>query len=92
MEKSNKRAASVSESWKNEETKLHRTQHHETIVYKNEKFVGRNGSVAKAFKALNLPFEKHIPFRVRLKDAHRLNKGARHNFEQYSSELIEKPK
>jgi len=59
---------------------------------KNEKFVGRYGSVAKAFKALNLPFEKHIPFRVRLKDARRLNKGARHNFEQYTFELIEKPK
>ena len=92
MEKNNKRAASVSESWKNEETKLHRTQHHGTKVYKNEKFIGSYSSVYQAFLALNLPFEKHIAFRGKLKDAHRLNQGARLNFEQYTFELIEKPK
>ena len=81
----------VKESWKSEETKRKRREHHGARVYKNEKLVGEYPSTYQAFLALGLPQEKHIVFRVKLKDEHRLKKGARLKFQEYIFELIDKP-
>lgn len=83
---------SVKESWENEETRRQRGEHHGARVYKNETLVGEYPSTYQAFLALGLPAEKHIVFRVKLKDEHRLKKGARLKFQQYSFELVDKPK
>ena len=83
---------SVKDSWKNEETRKKRGEQHGARVYKNGIVVGEYPSTYQAFLALGLPQEKHIVFRVKLKDEHRLNKGARLNFQQYTFELIDKPK
>jgi hypothetical protein len=83
----------VKESWENEETKRKRGEHHGAIVYKKGILVGEYPSTYQAFIALGLPQEKHIVFRVKLKNEHRTKKGARLKFQEseYTFELIDKP-
>ena len=72
----------VKESWENEETKRKRGEHHGARVYKNGILVGEYPSTYQAFLALGLPQEKHIVFRVKLKNEHRIKKGARLKFQK----------
>ena len=83
----------VKESWENEDTRRKRGEHHGARVYINGILVGEYPSTYQAFLALGLPQEKHIFFRVKLKNEHRLNKGARLKFQEsdYTFELTDKP-
>ena len=87
-----KKMGSDRNGWENEETRRKRGEQHGARVYKNEILVGEYPSTYQAFLALGLPTEKHIVFRVKLKDEHRLKKGTRLKFQQYTFELIDKSK
>jgi len=63
--KSITRSKSISESWNVPEVAASRAERHEVIV----KDFGVFRSVAEAFRKLNLPLNKHIAFRIALKES-----------------------
>lgn len=57
----------VRKSWENPEVREKRRQHHAVRVHRNSTLVGEFSSLYQAFKILDLPVSKHIPFRIKLK-------------------------
>lgn len=65
-------SAGVKESWENPKTREERLTRHGVEVYDGVVFVGKFTSTYQAFVALDLPINKHIPFRGKLKKAGKL--------------------
>ncbi|NTV26487.1 MAG: hypothetical protein HGB01_09780 [Chlorobiaceae bacterium] len=59
----------VRESWKDPTVREKRRQRNGVSVLRNGIPVGEYTSLYQAFKALGLPEKKHIPFRIKLKQA-----------------------
>ncbi|RDD30801.1 hypothetical protein CR161_08880 [Prosthecochloris sp. ZM] len=69
MSKNFKISEGVKKSWEDPAVREKRRQRHGVSVSRDGVHVGDFTSLYQAFKALGLPEEKHIPFRIKLKES-----------------------
>lgn len=84
----------VAASWVDADVRSARLERHEVVVTLDGKDVGHYKSTRDAFRANRLPDNKHIRFRLKLKEAHRdRNEGAifEHNGKKYHFTLVVAP-
>lgn len=63
----------VRKSWEDPEIRKKRMQKNAVKVHRHGTFIGDFTSLRQAFKVLGLPDSKHIPFRIKLKQAGKLS-------------------